>query len=65
MGIRDWGSGPKKKEQVVEMLWKIALGAGHLPRLESTMIAILAGEIGAGSSASAAAKERAAARLGH
>ncbi len=59
------GFGPKEKEQVVEMLWEIALGDGHLHRLESTMTAILAGEIGVGSSASAAGKERAAARLGH
>lgn len=59
------GFGPKEKEQVVEMLWEIALGDGDLHRLESTMIDILAQEIGVNAAASAAAKERAAARLGH
>lgn len=59
------GFGPKEKEQVVEMLWEIALGDGHLHRLESTMIAILGQEIGVNAEQSAAAKERAAARLGH
>lgn len=59
------GFGPKEKEQVVEMLWEIALADGNLHRLESVMIDILAEEVGVNPAQSAAAKERAAARLGH
>jgi uncharacterized tellurite resistance protein B-like protein len=59
------GFGPKEKEQVIEMIWEIALGDGQLHRLEATMIDILAQEIGVSAAQSAAAKERAAARLGH
>lgn len=59
------GFGPKEKEQVVEMLWEIALGDGNLHRLEAVMIDILAQEVGVSAEQSAAAKERAAARLGH
>ena len=59
------GFGPKEKEQVVEMLWEVALGDGNLHRLEAVMIDLLAREVGVSPEQSAAAKERAAARLGH
>lgn len=55
----------EEREQVVEMIWEVALSDGLLHRLESMMIATLVKEIGVSAEASAAAKERAAARLGH
>ena len=51
--------------QVVEMLWEVALSDGTLHRMETVMIETLATEVGLSASETAAAKERAAARLGH
>ncbi len=59
------GFAPEERAQVVEMLWEVALADGNLHRLERVMIDTLAQEVGLGAEASAAARERAAARLGH
>lgn len=59
------GFAPEERAQVVEMLWEVALADGNLHRLERVMIDTLAREVGLSAEASAAAKERAAARLGH
>tara|TARA_R110002110_G_scaffold12692_29_gene60387 strand:+ start:4124 stop:4663 length:540 start_codon:yes stop_codon:yes gene_type:complete len=59
------GFEPEEREQVVEMLWEIALADGNLHRLENMMIETLAREVGVSAEKSAAARQRAAARLGH
>ena len=59
------GFNQEEREQVEEMLWEVALSDGTLHRMETVMIETLASEVGVNASASAAAKERAAARLGH
>ena len=59
------GFEPEEREQVVEMLWEIALADGTLHRLENMMIETLAREVGVSAEKSAAARQRAAARLGH